>query len=57
MRCAATLRGGGLAVALGDVVERAGRAVIHAEVVDERFVKFDDGHVAEAATLGRDFVS
>jgi ATP phosphoribosyltransferase regulatory subunit len=57
MRCAATLRGGGLAVALGDVVERAGRAVIHAEVVDERFVKFDDGRVAEAATLGRDFVS
>jgi ATP phosphoribosyltransferase regulatory subunit len=57
MRCAATLRGGGLAVALGDVLERAGRAVIHAEVVDERFVRLDDGRVADAASLGGDFVS
>ena len=52
MRCAAALHAGGLAVALGDVVERAGRAVIRAEVLDERRVKLDDGRVADAASLG-----
>ena len=52
MRCAASLRARGLAVALGDVVERAGRVVIRAEVIDDRFVKLDDGRVAEAASLG-----
>jgi hypothetical protein len=57
MRCAAALRAGGLAVALGDVVERAGRAVIHAEVIDESLVKPDDGRVAEAASLGSELAS
>jgi ATP phosphoribosyltransferase regulatory subunit HisZ len=52
MRCAALLRAGGLAVALGDVTERAGRAVIQADVIDERLVRLDDGRVAEAASLG-----
>jgi len=52
MRCAASLRAAGLAVALGDVAELAGRAVIHAEVIDERRVKLDDGRVADAAALG-----
>ena len=52
MRCAGALRAGGLAVALGDVAERAGRAVIQAEVIDERLVRLDDGRVADAATLG-----
>jgi len=52
MRCAAALRAGGLAVALGDVAERAGRAVIAADVIDERLVRLDDGRVAEAAALG-----
>jgi ATP phosphoribosyltransferase regulatory subunit HisZ len=52
MRCAAALRAGGLAVALGDVAERAGRAVIQADVIDERLVKLDDGRVVEAASLG-----
>ena len=51
MRCAAALRAGGLAVALGDVAERAGRAVIEAEVIDERLVRLDDGRVADAAAL------
>ena len=54
MRCAASLRAGGLAVAMGDVAERAGRAVIRAEVIDERLVKLDDGRVAEAAALARE---
>jgi len=54
MRCAASLRAGGLAVALGEVAERAGRAVIRAEVLDERLVQLDDGRVAEAAALGRE---
>jgi ATP phosphoribosyltransferase regulatory subunit len=57
MRCAATLRAGGLAVALGDVAERAGRAVIHAEVIDERLVKLEDGRMIEAAALGREIGS
>jgi len=57
LRCAASLRAGGLAVALGDVAERAGRAVIAAQVIDERLVKLDDGRVAEAATLGREIGS
>jgi len=57
MRCAAALRAGGLAVALGDVVERAGRAVIYAEVIDESLVKLDDGRVAEAASLGSEVAS
>jgi ATP phosphoribosyltransferase regulatory subunit len=57
MRCAASLRGGGLAVALGDLAERAGRAVIQAEVIDERLVKLDDGRVAEASALGRELGS
>ena len=52
MRCAAALRAGGLAVALGDVAERAGRAVIEAQVIDERLVKLGDGRVAEARGLG-----
>jgi len=52
LRCAAALRAGGLAVAMGDVAERAGRAVIQADVIDERLVKLDDGRVAEAASLG-----
>ena len=51
MRCAAALRAGGLAVALGDVAERAGRAVIEAEVIDERLVRLGDGRVADAAAL------
>ncbi|MDQ2914900.1 MAG: ATP phosphoribosyltransferase regulatory subunit [Chloroflexota bacterium] len=54
MRCAASLRAGGLAVALGDVAERAGRDVVDAQVIDERFVRLDDGRVAEAAALGRE---
>jgi ATP phosphoribosyltransferase regulatory subunit len=54
MRCAASLRAGGVAVALGDVAERAGRAVIRADVIDERLVKLEDGRVADAATLGRE---
>jgi ATP phosphoribosyltransferase regulatory subunit len=57
MRCAASLRAAGLAVALGDLVERAGRAVIHAEVIDERRVKLDDGRVADAIALGREIAS
>ena len=57
LRCAASLRAGGLAVALGDVAERAGRAVIAAQVIDERLVKLDDGRVIEAATLGREIGS
>jgi len=52
MRCAASLRASGLAVALGEVAERAGRAVVHAEVIDERLVKLDDGRVALASALG-----
>jgi ATP phosphoribosyltransferase regulatory subunit len=52
LRCAASLRAGGLAVALGDVAERAGRAVIGAQVIDERRVRLDDGRVADTATLG-----
>jgi len=42
---------------LGDVVERAGRAVIYAEVIDESLVKLDDGRVAEAASLGSEVAS
>ena len=57
MRCAAAVRAGGLAVAVGDVAERAGRAVIEAEVIDERLVKLEDGRVAEAAALGREIRS
>jgi ATP phosphoribosyltransferase regulatory subunit len=54
MRCAASLRAGGLAVALGDLAERAGRAVIEAEVLDDCRVKLDDGRVADAAALARE---
>ena len=57
MRCAAALRAGGMAVALGDVAERAGRAVIEAEVIDERRVKLADGRVAEARALGAEIDS
>lgn len=57
MRCAASLRAAGLAVALGDVAERAGRDVIQAEVIDERLVKLDDGRTTDAAALGREIAS
>jgi ATP phosphoribosyltransferase regulatory subunit len=57
MRCAAALSAGGMAVALGDVAERAGRAVIEAEVIDERRVKLADGRVAEARALGAEIDS
>ena len=57
MRCAAACRAGGMAVALGDVAERAGRAVIEAEVIDERRVKLADGRVAEARALGAEIDS
>jgi ATP phosphoribosyltransferase regulatory subunit len=57
LRCAASLRAGGLAVALGDVAERAGRAVIQAEVIDERRVRLGDGRVADAASLGSEIGS
>ena len=57
MRCAASLRAGGLAVAIGDVAELAGRTVIHAEVIDERRVRLGDGRVAEASSLGREIGS
>ena len=54
MRCAAALREAGIAVALGDVAERAGRPVIHADVIDDRRVMLADGRVAEAAALARE---
>jgi ATP phosphoribosyltransferase regulatory subunit HisZ len=57
MRCAAALRAGGLAVALGDVAELAGRTVIHADVIDERRVKLADGRMAEALALGGEIAS
>ena len=54
MRCSASLRAAGLAVALGDVAERAGRAVVRADVIDERVVRLEDGRIFEAATLARE---
>src|SRR5256884_1917354 len=57
LRCTASLRAGGLAVALGDVAERAGRAVIEAEVIDECRVRLADGRVTDAATLGSEIGS
>jgi ATP phosphoribosyltransferase regulatory subunit HisZ len=57
LRCAASLRAAGLAVALGDVAESAGRPVMHAEVIDERLVKLDNGRVADAAALGEELGS
>ena len=55
MRCAASLRAAGLSVAIGDVAETAGIALIAAEVVDERRVKLGDGRTIDAATLAREF--
>lgn len=57
LRCVASLRAAGLAVALGDVAESAGRAVMHAEVIDERLLKLEDGRVADAAALGAELGS
>src|SRR3989442_1566409 len=51
MRCAASLRAAGLSVAIGDVAETAGIALIAAEVVDERRVKLGDGRTLDAADL------
>ena len=41
LRAATALRGAGLAVAIGDVAETAGRAVVRATVVDERHVRYE----------------
>lgn len=53
MRCAARVRAAGIAVALGDVVEAAGRPVIRADVVDEHLVRLADGRVIEAVAAGQ----
>ena len=57
MRCAASLRAAGLSVAIGDVAETAGIALIAAEVVDERRVKLGDGRTIDAATLARELAT
>lgn len=54
LRCAASLRGAGLSVAIGDVAEPAGQPVLRVEVVDERRVKLADSRVVDAAELARE---
>ena len=57
MRCAAALRAAGLSVAIGDVAETAGIALVTAEVVDERRVKLGDGRTLDADTLARELAT
>jgi len=57
MRCAAALRAAGLTVAVGDVAETAGIALVTAEVVDERRVKLGDGRTLDADTLARELAT
>lgn len=57
MRCAASLRAAGLSVAIGDVAETAGIALVAAAVVDERRVKLGDGRTLDAATLARELAT
>ena len=57
MRCAAALRAAGLSVAIGDVAETAGIALVTAEVVDERRVKLGDGRTLDAPTLARELAT
>src|SRR5881397_1622221 len=53
MRCAASLRAAGLSVAIGDVAESAGVAVVVAAVVDERRARLADGRILAADELAR----
>jgi ATP phosphoribosyltransferase regulatory subunit len=57
MRCAASLRAAGLSVAIGDVAEAAGIALVAAAVVDERRVKLGDGRTVDATTLARELAT
>ncbi|HEV8469114.1 MAG TPA: ATP phosphoribosyltransferase regulatory subunit [Candidatus Limnocylindria bacterium] len=57
MRCAACLRAAGLSVAIGDVAETAGIALVAAAVVDERRVKLGDGRTLDAITLARELAT
>src|SRR5437870_1435436 len=57
MRCAASLRAAGLSVAIGDVAETAGIALVTAAVVDERRVKLGDGRTLDTATLARELAT
>jgi hypothetical protein len=57
MRCAASLRAAGLSVAIGDVAETAGIALVTATVVDERRVKLGDGRTLDTATLARELAT
>ena len=54
LRCAAALRGAGLAVALGGVAEPAGAEVVAVDVVDETRVKTTDGRTLSASDLARE---
>jgi ATP phosphoribosyltransferase regulatory subunit len=54
MRCAASLRAAGLSVAIGDVAETAGIALVAAAVVDERRVQLGDGRTLDVETLARE---
>ncbi|TMC78679.1 MAG: hypothetical protein E6J09_04240 [Chloroflexi bacterium] len=57
MRCAASLRAAGLSVAIGDVAETAGIALVAAAVVDERRVKLGDGRTLDTVTLARELTT
>jgi ATP phosphoribosyltransferase regulatory subunit len=57
MRCAASLRAAGLSVAIGDVAETAGIALVAAAVVDERRVKLGDGRTLDATTLASELAT
>lgn len=57
MRCAASLRDAGLSVAIGDVAETAGIALVAAAVVDERRVKLDDGRTLDTGALARELAT
>ncbi len=57
MRCAASLRAAGLSVAIGDVAETAGVALVAAAVVDDRRVKLGDGRTIDAAALASELAT
>ena len=57
LRCAAALRGAGLAVAIGAVAEPAGQPIVIADVVDERSVRLADGRVMTVDKFARELLT
>lgn len=57
LRVAATLRAGGVAVAIGALAEPAGQPILMARVVDASRVRLGDGRVVTAEELARELSS